>query len=148
MTTYATILQAMPWIAAAVVILVLCAIGLGIWITLPRSRDDDIDRQIATLRQGADHAVKTRPRVRAHSTRAPSMPLRSCDSDEFSSPPLKPCGGGLCRHRADCADHYCPGRLAAGLSGVTPPHPAPKADKRGGTVSYSFSSTTQGPTAP
>ena len=69
MTTYATILQAMPWIAAAVVILVLCAIGLGIWITLPRSRDDDIDRQIATLRDGADHSVQTRPRVRAHSSK-------------------------------------------------------------------------------
>ena len=134
MTTVATLLHAMPWIAASLVALVLAAIGLGIWITLPRSRDDDIDRQIATLRDGADHSVQTRPRVRAHSTRAPSMPLRSCGNAEFSSPPLKPCGGGFCRHRADCADHYCPGRLAAALSGAS--HPS------------SVSTTTQGPTPP
>jgi hypothetical protein len=34
----------------------------------------------------------------------------------------KACGGGQCRHRADCADHYCPGRLSASLTGTEARH--------------------------
>jgi hypothetical protein len=109
---------ASPYIAALVVLLVIVSIGVLIWACLPeRDRNSDIERQIATLRRHADHAVQTRPRVRAHSTCVPSMPPRTVGSDS-NSPPLKPCGGGLCQHRADCADTYCPGRLSASLAGT------------------------------
>lgn len=124
MTTCTALLTYVPGIAGALALLLaVAAIGLAIWIALPRAADryrkSDIEHQIKTLRQGADHAVQTRPRVRAHSsTRAPSMPPRSCGNADSPSPPLKPCGGGLCRHRADCADTHCPGRLAASLTGV------------------------------
>ena len=124
MTTTANLLTLLPWVGTAIVVLVVSAIAVGFWITWPRARDRDadIDRQIATLRQGADHAVQTRPRVRAHSTRSPSMPPRFCGNADPLSPPLKPCGGGLCRHRADCADTHCPGRLAASLTGTEAHH--------------------------
>ncbi len=44
-------------------------------------------------------------------------------NDRSLARPQKPeaCGGGLCRHRADCSDHYCPGRLAASLSTTEQP---------------------------
>jgi hypothetical protein len=34
--------------------------------------------------------------------------------------PKKPkaCGGGMCHHRADCSDTYCPGRISASLAGT------------------------------
>lgn len=101
MTTLTALLTHAPGVAAALVVLALLMIGLAIWILLPR-RDDpeaDIERQISTLRQGADHAVATRPRVRAGQSVKP-----------------KACGGGLCRHRADCSDLYCPGRMSANLA--------------------------------
>ena len=115
-----------PLIPLAIFVVLGGLVALLDWLHSRKSirdaiREADIQRQIDSLRRGADHAVQTRPRVRAHSIRVPSMPPRSCGNAESSSPPLKPCGGGFCRHRADCADHYCPGRMAAGLSGATPP---------------------------
>ena len=103
--------------------------GLAIWhLSQPARRkarrQADIERQIATLRDGADHAVKTRPRLRAGVHVGPHTnppPTEKRPPPPPAPPALKPCGGGLCRHRANCADHYCPGRMAAGLSGVTPP---------------------------
>lgn len=80
-------------------------------------READIERQIATLRKGADHAVATRPRVRANGYAG--------QAGHIKAPPKadkpKACGGGMCRHRADCSDHHCPGRLAANLSGTDKP---------------------------
>lgn len=80
-------------------------------------READIERQIATLRKGADHAVATRPRVRANGCAG--------QAGHIKAPPKadkpKACGGSLCRHRADCSDTYCPGRLAANLSGTDKP---------------------------
>jgi len=119
MTTFATLLTLMPWVAAAIVVLVLAAIGIAIWLILPqpgeRDRISDIDRQIATLRNQADRDVARRPRVRAG-----SIPT-SIPANRPAILP-KPCGGGLCRHRADCADHYCPGRLSASLTGTEARH--------------------------
>ena len=69
------------------------------WAWRDAIRKADIDMQIASLRRHADHAVQHRPRVQQP----------------------KPCGGGMCRHRANCADHHCPGRLAATLAGTTRP---------------------------
>ena len=103
------------WLAAAVVLLAVVSIGVLIWSALPtrRSRRDaDIERQIKTLRQGADHAVARRPRVRAGGVK----PDQSGAVTNMVKP--KPCGGGQCRHRADCSDHYCPGRLSASLTGA------------------------------
>ena len=122
MTTFATLLTLMPWVAAAIVVLVLAAIGIAIWLILPESGDRDrladIDRQIATLRKGADHAVQHRPRVRANGCAATPGHLKAVPKAEKP----KACGGGLCRHRADCADHYCPGRLSASLTGTKARH--------------------------
>ena len=113
MTTVATLLTLMPWVAAAIVVLVLAAIALAVWMILPEARErdrmSDIDRQIASLRKSADHSVATRPRVRANST--PSAASKH-----------KACGGGMCRHRADCSDHYCPGRMSATLTGTEARH--------------------------
>jgi len=113
---------ASPILAAIVVALIIAAFGILIWTTLPeRTTNKDIERQIATLRKGADHAVATRPRVRANSiptgwnTNPP--PTYKRPSPPPPPPAIKPCGGGLCRHKADCSDRYCPGRLAASLSG-------------------------------
>ena len=121
MTTFATLLTLMPWVAAAIVVLVLAAIGIAIWLILPESGDRDrladIDRQIATLRKGADHAVQHRPRVRANGCAATPGHLKAVPKAEKP----KACGGGLCRHRADCADTYCPGRLSASLTGTNRP---------------------------
>lgn len=108
-----------PLLLAACVALTVLCIGVLIWCALPRTRtqrDADIERQIKTLRDGADHAVATRPRVRAHSAKA----------DHFGAATnmVKPksCGAGLCRHQADCSDHYCPGRLSASLTGTEARH--------------------------
>ena len=105
--TAAALLHHQPAIAAALLVLALLIIGLAIWILLPRAddREADIERQIQSLRRHADHAVATRPRVRAGQAVKP----KACG------------GGGLCRHRADCSDTYCPGRLAASLSTTKQP---------------------------
>ena len=98
----AHIITAAPaWLLGGIVAGTVAAIGVLIWSALPRRtrRERDIERQIATLRRHADHAVQHRPRVQQP----------------------KPCGGGMCRHRANCADHHCPGRLAATLAGTTRP---------------------------
>ncbi len=116
MTTLAALLTHQPAIAAALLVLALLIIGLAIWILLPRTddREADIERQIATLRQGADHAVATRPRVRANGCAGQAGHIKA--APQAVKP--KACGGGLCRHRADCSDTYCPGRQAANLSGT------------------------------
>jgi len=80
-------------------------------------READIQRQIATLRKGADHAVATRPRVRANGYAGQAGHIKAAPKADKP----KACGGGLCRHRADCSDTYCPGRLAANLSGTDKP---------------------------
>ena len=76
-------------------------------------READIQRQIATLRRHADHAVQTRPRVRANGCASTPGHLKAAPKADKP----KACGGGMCRHRADCSDHHCPGRLADTLSG-------------------------------
>ena len=154
MTTLITTLP--PILLAFVTLLALLAIGVLIWAALPRRtrRDADIERQIATLRRHADHAVATRPRVRRvakpwvsllrikrlfavreakkliryspdvraawrRSRRASAALGKTIQEYERAARVVKPkaCGGGLCRHRADCSDTYCPGRLSASLSG-------------------------------
>ncbi len=154
MTTLITTLP--PILLAFVTLLALLAIGVLIWAALPRRtrRDADIERQIATLRRHADHAVATRPRVRRvakpwvsllrikrlfavreakkliryspdvraawrRSRRASAALGKTIQEYERAARVVKPkaCGGGLCRHRGDCSDTYCPGRLSASLSG-------------------------------
>ena len=122
MTLPATIAALGPMAAALITLLALVCIGILIWSALPaRSakarRDADIERQIKTLRHSADHAVATRPRVRANGYQPVSIPgtVKAPPRNPSGNP--KACGGGLCRHRADCSDHHCPGRLAANLSG-------------------------------
>ena len=113
-----TALHQLPAIVLAFITLAaLLAIGVLIWQALPRrnARERDIERQIATLRQGADHAVQHRPRVRAGGVK----PDQSGAVTKMVKP--KACGGGQCRHRADCSDHYCPGRLSASLTGTNRP---------------------------
>ena len=155
MTALHHLATASPYIAALVVLLVIVSIGVLIWACLPeRDRNSDIDRQIATLRRHADHAVATRPRVRRvakpwvsllrikrlfavreakkliryspdvraawrRSRRASAALGKTIQEYERAARVVKPkaCGGGLCRHRADCSDTYCPGRLSASLSG-------------------------------
>ena len=114
MNTVHLLLTDSPWLAVFIVLLVLASIGVLILACLPeRNRDSDIERQIQSLRRHADHAVATRPRVRANGYAG--------QAGHIKAPPKadkpKACGGGLCRHRADCSDHHCPGRLAANLSG-------------------------------
>ena len=41
MTTVATLLTLMPWVAAAIVVLVLAAIGIAIWLILPQPGERD-----------------------------------------------------------------------------------------------------------
>ena len=154
MTTLITTLP--PILLAFVTLLALLAIGVLIWAALPRRtrRDADIERQIATLRRHADHAVATRPRVRRvakpwvsllrikrlfavreakkliryspdvraawrRSRRASAALGKTIQEYERAARVVKPkaCGGGQCRHRSDCSDTYCPGRLSASLSG-------------------------------
>lgn len=106
------------WLIALLVPLLLLYIGCLIWDILPRRtpagrRNADIERQIATLRKSADHSVATRPRVRAGGYQPIATP------GAVKAPPRapgKPCGGGLCRKRLDCADAYCPGKTEARLA--------------------------------
>lgn len=81
-------------------------------------READIERQIATLRRHADHDVARRPRVRANG--CASTPCHLKAAPKADKP--KACGGGQCRHRADCADRYCPGRLSSTLTGTEARH--------------------------
>ena len=67
-----TALHQLPAIVLAFITLAaLLAIGALIWQALPRrnARERDIERQIATLRKSADHAVATRPRVQKSTKR-------------------------------------------------------------------------------
>ena len=106
-----------PILLAFVTLLALLAIGVLIWAALPeRDRNSDIERQIASLRRHADHAVATRPRVRANGCHSLPGHIKAAPPANASKP--KACGGGQCRHRADCSDTYCPGRLSASLSGT------------------------------
>lgn len=106
---------ASPYIAALVVLLVIVSIGVLIWACLPeRDRNSDIERQIATLRRHADHAVQTRPRVRANGCASTPGHLKAAPKADKP----KACGGGMCHHRADCSDTYCPGRISASLAGT------------------------------
>ena len=155
MTTLITTLP--PILLAFVTLLALLAIGVLIWAALPRRdrRNADIERQIATLRRHADHAVATRPRVRRvakpwvsllrikrlfavreakkliryspdvraawrRSRRASAALGKTIQEYERAARVVKPkaCGGGLCRHRGDCSDTYCPGRPSAQLAGT------------------------------
>ena len=114
-----TALHQLPAIVLAFITLAaLLAIGVLIWQALPRrnARERDIERQIATLRKGADHAVQHRPRVRANGCHSLPGHIKAAPPANASKP--KSCGGGQCRHRADCSDTYCPGRLSASLSGT------------------------------
>lgn len=116
MTALHHLATASPYIAALVVLLVIVSIGVLIWACLPeRDRNSDIDRQIASLRRHADHAVATQPRVRANGCAATPGHIKAAPPANAAKP--KACGGGQCRHRADCSDTYCPGRLSASLSG-------------------------------
>jgi hypothetical protein len=118
MNTATLFLTQAPAVAAVIVLLVVLAIGLLIWLMLPgpdadtRRRDADIERQIQSLRNKADHAVQTRPRVRANTCAGQAGHIKAAPKADKP----KACGGGLCRHQADCSDVYCPGRLAANLS--------------------------------
>ena len=115
MTALHHLATASPYIAALVVLLVIVSIGVLIWACLPeRDRNSDIERQIATLRRHADHAVATRPRVRANGCASTPGHLKAAPKADKP----KACGGGMCRHQADCSDTYCPGRLSASLAGT------------------------------
>jgi len=115
MTALHHLATASPYIAALVVLLVIVSIGVLIWACLPeRDRDSDIERQIATLRRHADHAVQTRPRVRANTCAGQAGHLKAAPKADKP----KACGGGMCHHRADCSDTYCPGRISASLAGT------------------------------
>ena len=117
MTALHHLATASPYIAALVVLLVIVSIGVLIWACLPeRDLNPDIDRQIASLRRHADHAVATRPRVRANGCHSLPGHIKAAPPANAAKP--KACGGGQCRHRADCSDTYCPGRLSASLSGT------------------------------
>ena len=117
MTALHHLATASPYIAALVVLLVIVSIGVLIWACLPeRDRNSDIDRQIATLRRHADHAVATRPRVRANGCHSLPGHIKAAPPANAAKP--KSCGGGICHHRADCSDTYCPGRLSASLAGT------------------------------
>jgi hypothetical protein len=115
MTALHHLATASPYIAALVVLLVIVSIGVLIWACLPeRDRNSDIERQIATLRRHADHAVQTRPRVRANGCASTPGHLKAAPKADKP----KACGGGMCHHRADCSDTYCPGRISASLAGT------------------------------
>jgi hypothetical protein len=104
-----------PWLAVFIVLLVLASIGVLILACLPeRNRDSDIERQIQSLRRHADHAVATRPRVRANGCASTPGHLKAAPKADKP----KACGGGICHHRADCSDTYCPGRISASLAGT------------------------------
>lgn len=125
MNTAILLLTHAPVVAAVIVALVLLAIGLLIWLMLPgpdadtRRRDADIERQIQSLRNKADHSVATRPRVRANTCHAMPGHIKAAPPANAAKP--KACGGGMCRHRADCSDRFCPGRLSATITGTHRP---------------------------
>ena len=115
MTSLHLLDAASVYLAALMVALVIAAIGVLIWACLPeRDRNSDIERQIATLRRHADHAVQTRPRVRANGCASTPGHLKAAPKADKP----KACGGGMCRHQADCSDTYCPGRISASLAGT------------------------------
>ena len=115
MTALHHLATASPYIAALVVLLVIVSIGVLIWACLPeRDRNSDIERQIATLRRHADHALQTRPRVRANGCASTPGHLKAAPKSDKP----KACCGGICHHRADCSDTYCPGRISASLAGT------------------------------
>ena len=115
MNTVHLLLTDSPWLAVFIVLLVLASIGVLILACLPeRNRDSDIERQIQSLRRHADHAVATRPRVRANGCASTPGHLKAAPKADKP----KACGGGICHHRADCSDTYCPGRLSASLAGT------------------------------
>ena len=122
MNTVHLLLTDSPWLAVFIVLLVIASIGVLIWTLLPErlsdQRDADIERQIATLRRHAAHAVTTRPRVRANGYQPVSIPGTVKAPPRNPSGKPKACGGGICRHQADCSDHKCPGRLSASLAGT------------------------------
>lgn len=109
-----------PIVAGFVGLLAPLCIGVILWAILPRRvpgstarRNADIEHQIATLRKGADHSVATRPRVRAGGYQPIGV------AGTVKAPPRapsKPCGGGQCRKRIDCADHDCPGKVEARMA--------------------------------
>jgi len=118
MTALHHLATASPYIAALVVLLVIVSIGVLILACLPeRNRDSDIERQIATLRRHADQDVQRRPRVRANGCASTPGHLKAAPKADKPKKP-KACGGGMCHHRADCSDTYCPGRLSASLAGT------------------------------
>lgn len=120
LTPIFTPLAGLPvWLIALLVPLMLLCLACLIWAVLPRRAPrshPDIERQIATLRRTADKAVTHRPRVRANGCCQPA-PTHIKATPKVVAP-HKPCGGGLCRHRADCADRYCPGRPSIKLPKV------------------------------
>ena len=121
MTALHHLATARPYIAALVVLLVIVSICVLIWACLPeRDRNSDIDRQIASLRRHADQDVATRPRVRAggYQPIGHTGPVKAPPRNPSGVTKPKSCGGGQCRHRADCSDTYCPGRLSASLAGT------------------------------
>ena len=74
----------------------------------------------ASLRRHADQDVATRPRVRAggYQPIGHTGPVKAPPRNPSGVTKPKSCGGGQCRHRADCSDTYCPGRLSASLAGT------------------------------
>ena len=115
MNTVHLLLTDSPWLAVFIVLLVLASIGVLILACLPeRNRDSDIERQIQSLRRHADHAVATRPRMRANGCASTPGHLKAAPKADKP----KACGGGMCHHRADCSDTYCPGRISASLAGT------------------------------
>jgi hypothetical protein len=67
-----------------------------------------------TRTPSTQHAMQTNP-IPAD----PAVLERSIDPAPYARSALT--ASGLCRHRADCSDHHCPGRLAANLSGTDKP---------------------------
>lgn len=120
-------LAALPvWLVALLVPFTMLCIGVLIWSILPRRtatarRDARIDRQIATLRRHADHSTATRPRVRSNGCKVPPPTWLKAPPPPIATPKPRACGGGMCRHRADCADHHCPGRMALTTDPATRP---------------------------
>lgn len=115
MNTVHLLLTDSPWLAVFIVLLVLASIGVLILACLPeRNRDSDIERQIQSLRRHADDDVATRPRVRANGCASTPGHLKAAPKADKP----KACGGGMCHHRADCSDTYCPGRISASLAGT------------------------------
>jgi hypothetical protein len=54
------------------------------------------------------------PRVRANGCASTPGHLKAAPKADKP----KACGGGMCHHRADCSDTYCPGRISASLAGT------------------------------